>query len=100
MKVTGACHCGFITIEGEADPERVTVCHCTDCQNGTGSAFRNSVPVSGSTFKMTGEPTGYVNLAYVYHQAGQIDDELRTLDAFVQRQPDWKNGHAFAMRGM
>ena len=60
MKVDGQCHCGFITIEGEADPERVTVCHCTDCQTGTGSAFRNSVPVAGSTFKMTGQPTGYV----------------------------------------
>ena len=60
MKVDGKCHCGFITIEGEADPEKVTVCHCTDCQTGTGSAFRNSVPVAGNTFKMTGQPTGYV----------------------------------------
>jgi hypothetical protein len=60
MKVDGKCHCGFIMVEGEADAEKVTVCHCTDCQTGTGSAFRNSVPVSGSTFKMTGEPTGYV----------------------------------------
>ena len=55
MKVDGKCHCGFIAIEGEADPERVTVCHCTDCQTGTGSAFRNSVPISGGTFKMTGQ---------------------------------------------
>ena len=60
MKVTGACHCGFITIEGEADPEKVQVCHCTDCQTGTGSAFRVSVPIPGDAFKMTGEPTGYV----------------------------------------
>ena len=60
MKVTGACHCGFINIEGEADPEKVQVCHCTDCQTGTGSAFRVSVPIPGDAFKMTGEPTGYV----------------------------------------
>ena len=45
MKVTGACHCGAITIEGEADPEKVNICHCTDCQTGTGSAFRVSVPI-------------------------------------------------------
>ena len=25
MKVTGACHCGAITIEGEADPEKVGI---------------------------------------------------------------------------
>ena len=23
MKVNGACHCGYITFEGEADPEKV-----------------------------------------------------------------------------
>ena len=60
MKVTGACHCGSITIEGEADPEKVTICHCTDCQTGTGSAFRVSVPIPGNAFKMKGQPTNYV----------------------------------------
>ena len=60
MKIDGACHCGAITIEGEADPEKTTVCHCTDCQTGTASAFRVSVPVSGETFKMKGQPAIYV----------------------------------------
>jgi hypothetical protein len=60
MKIEGSCHCGFITVEGEADPDKVTICHCTDCQTGTGSAFRVSVPVPGTAFKMTGEPTAYL----------------------------------------
>ena len=60
MKIDGACHCGYITIEAEADPEKTTICHCTDCQTGTGSAFRVSIPVAGSTFKMSGTPTNYV----------------------------------------
>ncbi len=60
MKISGACHCGAISIEGEADPERVSVCHCTDCQSRTGSAFGVSVPVAGNTFKMAGQPTTYV----------------------------------------
>lgn len=60
MKITGGCHCGFITIEGEIDPERVSICHCTDCQARTGSAFGVSVPVPGNTFKMTGQPTTYL----------------------------------------
>ena len=60
MKINGACHCGTITIEGEADPEKVTICHCTDCQTGTGSAFRVSVPIPGDAFKMTGQPTNYL----------------------------------------
>ena len=60
MKIDGACHCGYITIEAEADPDKTTICHCTDCQAGTGSAFRVSIPVPGATFKMTGQPTSYV----------------------------------------
>ena len=60
MKIDGACHCGYITIEGEADPEKVTICHCTDCQTSTGTAFRISVPVPGASFKMTGQPTTYL----------------------------------------
>jgi hypothetical protein len=60
MKIDGACHCGFITIEGEADPEKTQICHCTDCQTGTGSAFRVSIPVPGTTFKMIGQPALYV----------------------------------------
>jgi hypothetical protein len=60
MKIDGACHCGQIRIEGEAEPEKTTICHCTDCQAGSGSTFRVSVPVAGATFKMTGEPKTYL----------------------------------------
>ena len=60
MKISGACHCGTITVEGEIDPERVSICHCTDCQARTGSAFGVSVPVPGNTFKITGQPTAYL----------------------------------------
>jgi len=60
MKIEGSCHCGAITVAGEADPERVTICHCTDCQTGTGSAFRVSIPVPGTAFRMTGKPTSYL----------------------------------------
>ncbi len=54
MKVNGACHCGTITIEGEADPEKVSICHCTDCQTSTGSAFRTTVPIPGSELQDDG----------------------------------------------
>ena len=60
MKVSGTCQCGDITIEGEIDPETVRVCHCTDCQKNSGSAFRFNVPVPGTTFKMTGKPSIYI----------------------------------------
>ena len=60
MKIDGGCSCGAIKIEGEADPEKTQICHCTDCQTSTGTAFRVSIPIPGTTFKMTGRPNIYV----------------------------------------
>jgi len=61
MKIDGRCHCGYLSFEAEADPQQVSICHCTDCQTGTGSAFRVSIRVPGNAFKMlSGEPTRYV----------------------------------------
>jgi hypothetical protein len=60
MKVDGGCACGAIKVEAEADPERTQVCHCTDCQTATGTAFRVSVPVPGATLKLTGTPAIYL----------------------------------------
>jgi hypothetical protein len=64
MKIEGGCHCGYITYEAEVDPERTSICHCTDCQHLTGTAFRTSVPAAEGSFRMlSGEPTIYVNTA-------------------------------------
>lgn len=61
MNIHGSCSCGFLTFEAEADPGKVSICHCTDCQTSTGSAFRVNVRVPGSTFRMlSGTPTIYV----------------------------------------
>jgi hypothetical protein len=61
MKVNGACHCGQITYEAEVDAERSGVCHCTDCQVLTGSAFRVSIPALAGTFRLlTGSPSVYI----------------------------------------
>ena len=64
MKIDGGCHRGYIKYEGEADPEKTTICHCMDCQHLSGSAFRTVVRVAGDTFKIiAGEPTIYVKTA-------------------------------------
>jgi hypothetical protein len=60
MKIDGGCHCGFITYECEADPEKTAICNCTDCQRLSGSAFRTVVPIEAASFRMTGQPTVYV----------------------------------------
>ncbi len=64
MKVHGSCHCGQITFEGEVDPDGVVICHCTDCQQLTGSPFRTSVFTSAEHFQLlTGEPKQYIKVA-------------------------------------
>jgi hypothetical protein len=64
MKIDGGCHCGSITYEAEADPEKVTLCHCTDCQTLSASAFRVVVPVAEVDFNiLTGTPKEYVKTA-------------------------------------
>ncbi|TPW26090.1 GFA family protein [Pararhizobium mangrovi] len=60
MHVTGQCHCGALAYEAEIDPEGVTICHCTDCQTMSSSAYRTSVRVEEADFRMlAGEPTLY-----------------------------------------
>jgi hypothetical protein len=61
MRIDGGCHCGFITYEGEADPDKTAICHCTDCQTLSGAAFRTVVPVPSGDFRMlTGQPAIYL----------------------------------------
>lgn len=64
MKIDGGCVCGFIKYEAEADPEQVGLCHCTDCQTFSGSAFRVGVPVPEADFKLlSGELKEYIKTA-------------------------------------
>ena len=61
MKCTGRCHCGAITYECEVEPEKAFICHCTDCQTLSGTAFRTVVPVPEADFTLlSGEPKVYV----------------------------------------
>jgi hypothetical protein len=64
MKTEGSCHCGAIAFAAEIDPERVRVCHCTDCQKLSGTAFRVVAPCPEEQFHLLrGEPRAYVKIA-------------------------------------
>ena len=64
MRIEGSCHCGNITYEAEIDPARVGICHCTDCQTLTGTAFRVTVPAAEQDFRIiAGVPRIYVKTA-------------------------------------
>ena len=64
MKIEGGCHCGNITYEAEIDPDTVSICHCTDCQTLSGSAYRTNVRTGKGAFKLlTGQPKIYIKTA-------------------------------------
>ena len=63
MKIDGGCHCGAITYEAEIDPENVGICHCTDCQALSASAFRTVVRVPEADFRiLSGDPKIYIKI--------------------------------------
>ena len=73
MKIDGGCHCGRITYEAEVDAAQVEVCHCTDCQTLSGSAFRTVVPALEGTFKLlTGTPKTYIKTAENGSERAQV----------------------------
>jgi len=64
MKIQGGCHCGRIVYEAEIDPNTVWLCHCTDCQALTGTAYRAVVQTPGASFRLLrGEPKIYIKTA-------------------------------------
>ncbi len=52
MKGARSCHCGAIAYNAEVDPDRVGICHCMDCQELTGSAYRVSVATTRADLVM------------------------------------------------
>lgn len=52
MKVDGSCLCGGVEFEAEMDPAHVFVCHCTDCQTQSGTAFRTVARTTPGSFRL------------------------------------------------
>lgn len=64
MNVEGGCHCGQIKFRSEILPEEVEICHCTDCQTLSGSAFHTVVPAKEGSFEITvGELKQYTKIS-------------------------------------
>ena len=63
MKIEGGCHCGRIAYEAVVEPGSAGICHCTDCQALTGSAYRVTIPAPAESFVLRGEPRIYIKTA-------------------------------------
>ena len=52
MKIDGGCFCGHVTYEAEVDPDAVFICHCTDCQIHSGTAYGVVVGILDEEFHL------------------------------------------------
>lgn len=66
-QLDGRCLCGKVTYHCDGEPMATLLCHCTDCQRQTGTAFsivvgveRDALRIDGavSSFTTVGEDTG------------------------------------------
>lgn len=60
-----ACYCGAIAYEAAVQPCTITICHCDDCQEQSGSAFQANIAAPTSSFRLTrgGTPRTYIKTA-------------------------------------
>jgi hypothetical protein len=52
--IVGGCLCGLVRYSTDEEPSFVSVCHCTDCQKFSGSAFATVIGVPAPALKVTG----------------------------------------------
>jgi len=52
--IEGGCLCGRVRYSADAEPIFAGVCHCTDCQKFSGSAFATVVGIPATALQLTG----------------------------------------------
>ena len=72
MKIDGACHCGAVSFTAVIDPDRVMVCHCTDCQVLSGAPFRAVAAAAIESLVVTGQTKRYVKVAQSGNRRAQV----------------------------
>lgn len=53
-EITGSCLCGNVSYKGDCEVKMVINCHCTDCQQATGSSYGTMLFVAEDTVNITG----------------------------------------------
>jgi hypothetical protein len=59
--LVGGCLCGSLRYSASGEPTATSICHCTDCQKQTGSAFLEVVVVPKTAFSISGQSQQYSN---------------------------------------
>jgi hypothetical protein len=72
MNINGACHCGAVSFTATINPDRVMVCHCSDCQVLSGAPFRSVVAAAYASLAVTGTTKQYVKVAQSGNKRAQV----------------------------
>ncbi|MCB1512103.1 MAG: GFA family protein, partial [Hyphomicrobiaceae bacterium] len=60
LPLSGGCQCGAVRYLVHAAPEVFYICHCTECQKQSASAFGQSLRVKSTAVTITGEMASFV----------------------------------------
>ena len=60
-KLTGQCLCGQVSFQAEGDIAMQGNCHCTDCQQVSGSPFATLLFMKDEAVKITGETKRFIH---------------------------------------
>jgi hypothetical protein len=67
-ELRGSCLCGAVTYSCTADPLFTAICHCTECQKQTGTAFSIIVGVPKAAFQVEGNPSTFTTIGDDTHK--------------------------------
>ncbi|MGL6258767.1 GFA family protein [Vibrio sp. WXL103] len=86
------CSCGQLIVVTKAEPVRVSVCHCEECQRRTGSAFgvqarfdKADVEIKGDakSYTRSGDSGGNVTQSFCMNCGSVVSLELDGLPNFI-----------------
>ena len=60
-QMSGGCRCGQVRYKADAEPIFTGICHCTDCQKQSGTAFNIVVAVPQAALAIEGSPKTYAS---------------------------------------
>ncbi len=90
-KYTGGCQCGDVRYEVVGTPRKLVVCHCTDCQRQSGSAFGMTLVVDEADFRLTqGEPKSFASTSAAGR--GKLGVFCPRCGTRIYHKPEWRRG--------
>ena len=91
-KIIGGCLCGEIRYECQGEPVSSFICHCTDCQQFTGSVFAAALVFQKESFRLlSGTPTKF---AVTAESGNKVEREFcskcgASLFEVLEKRPDF-----------